>query len=187
MAGDVLGVVLAAGAGSRMGRPKALVREPDGTPWVEQAVRMLRAAGCPSVLVVLGADAETARPLVPRDARIVVPPAWHEGLGSSVRAALEAAADATADAVLLTLVDLPGLPASVGRRVLDAAADDPAASLARAVFHGRPGHPVLIGRAHWADLGAGLHGDEGAGAYLRAHGAAAVECGDLADGLDRDR
>ncbi|BDZ63685.1 4-diphosphocytidyl-2C-methyl-D-erythritol synthase [Agromyces mangrovi Wang et al. 2018] len=183
----MLGVVLAAGGGSRMGRPKALVREPDGTPWVEQSVRMLRAAGCPSVLVVLGAEADAARELVPSDATIVVHPGWRRGLGSTVRAALEAAAGTPADAVLLTLVDLPGLPAGVGRRVLDAAADDPSASLARAVFRGRPGHPVLIGRAHWPGLRADLHGDEGAGAYLRTHGAVAVECGDLADGLDRDR
>ncbi|GLI28139.1 molybdopterin-guanine dinucleotide biosynthesis protein MobA [Agromyces rhizosphaerae] len=183
----MLGVVLAAGGGSRMGRPKALVREPDGTPWVELAVRMLREAGCPSVLVVLGAEADAARALVPPGAAIVTHPGWSEGLASTVRVALDAAAATPADAVLLTLVDLPGLPASVARRVLDAADTEPATSLARAVFDGRPGHPVLIGRAHWTRLSAALHGDAGASAYLRDHRAVAVECGDLSTGLDRDR
>ncbi|WP_353807217.1 nucleotidyltransferase family protein [Agromyces sp. SYSU T00194] len=187
MTGQVLGVVLAAGAGARMGRPKALVREPDGTPWVELAVRMLREAGCASVLVVLGAEADAARELVPEGARVAEHPGWRDGLGSTVRRALEVAADAPADAVLLTLVDLPGLPASVARRVLAAAPDDLRASLARAVFGGRPGHPVLVGRDHWARLAETLHGDAGASAYLRAHDARAVECGDLAGGEDRDR
>jgi CTP:molybdopterin cytidylyltransferase MocA len=60
------------------------------------------------------------------------------------------------------------------------------ASLARATYDGRPGHPVLIGKDHLGPLRGTLHGDVGARAYLDAHDVLAVECGDLATGADVD-
>ena len=78
--------MLAAGAGRRFGGPKALARDPDGTPWIELAVRMLREAGCDRVLVALGASADAARALVPADARPLVVAGWAEGLSASLRA-----------------------------------------------------------------------------------------------------
>jgi CTP:molybdopterin cytidylyltransferase MocA len=186
MADRVLGVLLAAGAGTRMGRPKALVRDQLGVPWVASGCRMLRAAGCDDVVVVLGAEAEAARALVPPGDAVVVAEDWAEGLSASLRAGLAYAAASDADAALVSLVDLRGLPSSVGRRVLEEAGDLRTAA-ARAVFAGRPGHPVLLGRDHWAPVAASVAGDTGAGAYLAQHGAIEVECGDLADGLDRDQ
>ncbi|MBQ9916482.1 MAG: nucleotidyltransferase family protein, partial [Microbacterium sp.] len=61
-----------------------------------------------------------------------------------------------------------------------------AAVLASAEYAGVPGHPVVIGRDHWVALAAAVRGDVGARPYLRAHGAAAVECGDLWSGVDQD-
>jgi molybdenum cofactor cytidylyltransferase len=46
---------------------------------------------------------------------------------------------------------------------------------------------VLVGRAHWRPLAAAVRGDMGAGPYLRAHGATAVDCTDLGGGDDVDR
>ncbi|PTL73675.1 hypothetical protein C1I63_13060 [Rathayibacter caricis DSM 15933] len=178
----VTGIVLAAGAGRRAGGPKALRRGADGTPWVELAVRRLRAVGCGRVLVVLGAGADDARRLVPPETGIVVAEDWADGMSASLRAGLAAA---TGEAALVTLVDLPEEPTAVGARVLAAAPPGPEA-LARAVHDGRPGHPVLIGRAHWAAIRAEVHGDSGARDHLEEHGALAVECGDLADGRDHD-
>ncbi|WP_343043615.1 nucleotidyltransferase family protein [Rathayibacter agropyri] len=183
----VVGVVLAAGAGRRAGGPKALRRDDAGTPWVEHAVRRLEAVGCRRVLVVLGAEADRARLLVPVSAGIVVAEDWSGGLSASLRAGLAAArADAArGDAALVTLVDLPDEPASVGARLLASAPPTPGV-LARAVFAGRPGHPVLLGREHWPALIATVHGDSGARDLLRAAGAREVECGDLWSGIDRD-
>lgn len=178
----VVGVVLAAGAGRRAGGPKALRRDDDGVPWLERAVGRLEEVGCETILVVLGAAADQARALVPDGASVVVARDWADGVSASLRAALAAA---QGDAALVTLVDLPDEPAAVGTRLLDAAPVHPQV-LARALYRGRPGHPVLIGSAHWAAIGASVHGDSGARDYLSATGALEVECGDLWSGRDHD-
>jgi CTP:molybdopterin cytidylyltransferase MocA len=177
-----LGLVLAAGGGRRFGFPKALARTPDGEPWLALAVTTLRDAGCGRVLAVLGAAAEEARALLPDGAEVVVAERWRDGLAASLAAGLRAAADAPA--VLVTLVDLPGLPVEAARRVLGA--DAGPRSLRRAVYDGRPGHPVLIGADHVASLLATLTGDHGGRDHLAAAGITQVECGDLFSGADQD-
>jgi len=79
---------------------------------------------------------------------------------------------------------VPGMPSTVVTRVLRAASGP--AMLARAVFDGRPGHPVVIGREHWAAVAASVQGDSGANRYLETHGTLPVECADLWDGADTD-
>lgn len=179
------GLLLAAGAGSRMGMPKALVHEPDGTSWLVRSTEVLRAAGCDEVVVVLGAGVEEARTLVPPDTRVVVADDWADGMAASLRAGLSALESRPyGEVAVVTLVDLPDVTAEVVRRVL-AAATGPA-TLARASYDGLPGHPVVLGRDHWASVAADVSGDEGAKAYLRRHGCLLVECGDLATGVDQD-
>jgi Uncharacterized MobA-related protein len=183
MCGDILvamttaGVLLAAGAGRRMGRPKALV---DG--WLRHAIDTL--TDCDQVVVVLGAQAENARALITdRHVQVVVAPDWDTGMGASLRAGLAALTDETR--CLLTLVDLPDVGVDVIRRVL--AQPDTTDVLARATYDAVPGHPVLMGRDHWAGAMSGATGDRGARDYLRAHQTVLVECGDLATGRDVDR
>lgn len=178
---ELTGIVLAAGAGTRMGRPKALLRTADGEPWVARSAKLLRAAGCARVIVVLGARATEAATLVPAGNEIVVAENWAAGMGESLRAGL---AGAVGDAALITLVDLPELPLAVASRMLAPPPDQH--TLRQAVFHGRPGHPVLIGRAHWPGVASVLAGDRGARDYLRVHRVVEVECGDLFDGRDVD-
>jgi len=166
----VAGLVLAAGAGTRAGGPKALRSEPDGRSWVAIAVSALAGAGCSPVFVVLGAAAEEALSFVPDGAVVVVNPDWSEGLSTSVRAGLRACADTGADGVLITLVDLPWMTAAQAADSLALVGEEnPRAALARPTIDGGPGHPVYVGRDHWEPLAATLSGDEGAGAYLRSH------------------
>lgn len=177
-ASGVTGIVVAAGAGTRAGGPKALLRMPDGTPWLELACAFLRDSGCDRVIAVLGAQSRIARPLVPNWAEMVVTDGWEAGMSASLRAGLAAAAG---EAALVTLVDLPELPAAVGRRVMAASG-----ALRQAVFLGEPGHPVYIAAEHVDAAAASLTGDRGARRYLVEHGVVEVECGDLWDGVDRD-
>jgi CTP:molybdopterin cytidylyltransferase MocA len=183
---SLCGVVLAAGAGTRYGGPKALARTPTGEPWVSRAVSMLVDGGCDLTLVTLGAAREEAAALVPAATLIVNVRAWRVGISESVRAALAAAASTSATAVVLVAVDTPDMPPSVVRRVVEVAGTEPTA-LGRAVYAGAPGHPVIIGREHWESVSASLVGDRGAARYLRAHDASLIECGDLWDGADIDR
>lgn len=180
----VCGIVLAAGAGTRFGGPKALARDENGLPWVDRAVRTLRAAGCDPVIVVLGAAADAVAALVPAGAVTAEADDWADGLSASVRAGLSAAAATRAEAALIVPVDTPELTVSACLRVAD---DAGSATLRQARYDGVPGHPVLIGRGHWARLAAAVDGDRGAGGYLRAQAAEAVECADLWHGRDVDR
>ncbi|TFC21880.1 nucleotidyltransferase family protein [Cryobacterium glucosi] len=200
----VAGLVLAAGAGSRFGQPKALVRGADGVPWLVRTVRVLRAAGCSPVIVVLGAEGAAAAALLteaglidaaapavacPDRATVVVHAAdWAEGLSASLHAGIDTVLGlaGAVGAVAVVPVDVPDLDAATVARVLDADAGVTPDSLRQAVFGGRPGHPVLIGRAHWEPLRAQLTGDTGARPYLLAHGVLPVECGDLTTGADVD-
>ncbi|MDR6168123.1 CTP:molybdopterin cytidylyltransferase MocA [Microbacterium paludicola] len=177
-----VGIVLAAGAGTRYGMPKALAVAPGGRAWLDGVVAALAAAGCEPILVMLGAAPEAP---VPAGARARVVEDWREGLSATVRAALAAASGTDAAVAVIVPVDVPELPARAVARLLTAAAGD-ARARHRAVFGGRPGHPVVLGRAHWDAAACAVSGDEGAGAYLRRIGAVGVECSDLWHGRDID-
>ncbi|GIF09313.1 nucleotidyltransferase family protein [Actinoplanes siamensis] len=177
------GVVLAAGAGRRFGMPKALVPYRDRI-LVQHAARTLRDAGCRRIVVVLGARAEEVVKVAPDLPETVINPEWATGLGSSLRAGLASlAADASVDAAVILLVDMPGVTAGAVRRITAHAARD---ALVTGGYQGRRGHPVLLGREHWAGAAASATGDRGARDYLRAHEVLVVEIGDIADDTDLD-
>lgn len=197
---NVAGILLAAGAGRRMGRPKALMRAVDGTPWLTAAGRALHDGGCSPVVVVLGAAAEEARALLNGlDVQALEAGDWATGMGASLRTGLASLAEGvgrpdrdgygddpaliTADAALIHLVDLPDVGPDVVARVIDRAAPD---VLARADYGHGPAHPVLIGREHWPGVIASAQGDRGARDYLRGRDVLAVDCSDLATGRDVD-
>lgn len=184
MSGTVAGVVLAAGAGSRFGMPKALV-EYDGSLLVERAARVLAAGSCDPVLVVIGAAADEVRARAALDdARTVLNPDWRSGMGSSVRTGLDALGPTSAAGALVLPVDMPGVGAEAVRRV---AAHVSPTALVAASYGGRRSHPVLLGRAHWAGAAASASGDVGARDYLRTRTVTMVDCGDVSNGLDIDR
>lgn len=173
----VAGLVLAAGAGTRFGEPKAPVVI-NGRRLVDHAVQCLRAAGCSPVIVVLGAWVGD----VP-DAEIVVNAEWPEGMGSSLRAGLEALRPLTdIEAVVVTLVDLPGLTPAAVERVVSIDGD-----LVVATYAGERGHPVRFSRRHWDEVQSVANGDEGARRFLGGRSDITfVELGDVASGYDVD-
>jgi CTP:molybdopterin cytidylyltransferase MocA len=178
---DCAGLLLAAGAGRRFGRPKALV-ELDGEPLVRRALRVLTEGGCTPIRVVLGAQADDARALLPDPSLAVLAEDWATGMGASLRAGLSALPDA--DAVLVHLVDLPDVDARVIARLAALAAPE---VVARAAYDGIPGHPVLFGRRWWSEIAAGASGDRGARDWLATRDdLRLVECADLGSGADVD-
>lgn len=179
------GLLLAAGSGRRYGAPKAMVDTGDG-PWVVRALGTLD--GCDQRIVVVGAAADEVRAVVAQRALVVLNAEHRSGMASSLRSGLLAVGPV--DAVLITLVDLPDVTDAVTRRLIGAIGPSPRSALLRATFHGRPGHPVVIGAEHVPALCAALAAgepDSGGGDYLRAHGVIPIECGDLAEGIDIDR
>ncbi|RFA16137.1 hypothetical protein B7R22_04525 [Subtercola boreus] len=188
-------MLLAAGAGRRMGMPKALVQTGGGEPWVVRGTRVLLDSGCSPVVVVLGAGSQQAAQLIAvafgNEPRLIVRNAdlWAEGMSESLRAGIDALSSIELDGVIVTLVDTPSLrPETIDRvrAAADSVRSERREALVQAMFDSRPGHPVFIGRVHWADLCEDLAGDSGARAYLRAHDALSVECSDLEIGEDID-
>lgn len=181
----IAGLLLAAGAGRRYGMPKALV---DGGAWLRRAVTTLTDGGCDPVLVVVGAQADQVIPLVPDIARTVLAADWAEGMGASLRtglAELIRSAKPQVQAAVVHLVDLPDVDAAVVRRLVASASST---VVARAGFESQPGHPVLLGRQHWAEIVDSAHGDRGARDWLAGRSdLVVVDCSDLASGIDVDR
>lgn len=163
---------MAAGAGRRYGMAKILV-----PGWLDHAATALRRGGCDRVHVVTGA----ARPPMPPGLHEIHCPTWQHGIGASLRCGL-LNVGGTPDRILIHLIDYPDIGADVISRVIQRA-DGP---MTRAVFGGRPGHPVVIARTEVTPLLAALTDARGAAAYFDRRPTVRVECGDLATGLDVD-
>lgn len=153
----IAGLVLAAGSGSRLGQAKAPLLV-DGERLVDRAVRILREGGCADVFVVLGAW----RGAVP-DATIVVNEAWETGMGSSLKSGLQALLhQPEITHAVVTLVDLPDITAASVRAIVTQPGE-----LVVGTYGVRHGHPMKLGRGHWAAISDGLTGDVGARTYLQ--------------------
>ena len=146
----IAGIILAAGASSRMGTPKALL-DYRGETFVGRLVRVL-GTSCHPVIVVLGYHADAIRPKVPSTATIVINPDPSRGQLSSLQTGL-AALPAEADGFAFIPVDSP------------AVAEDTVATLARTFEQrnpstlfviprqsGKRGHPVIAARSIAAEF-----------------------------------
>jgi len=187
----VAGLVLAAGGGSRLGRPKAEVVV-GGRRLVDLAIESCVRAGLSPVVVVLGAAWVIPMPLADStdgdapEVWLVENTEWSTGMASSLRAGLAALEPETGiEAVVVTLVDT----LSVGEEHLGrvGAALRDGATAAVATYRGQARTPVGLIREAWAEV-ARTVGDEGARGWLRAHPemVTEVECADLGPWIDID-
>lgn len=186
---DTTAVLLAAGAGTRLGRgPKALLPF-RGRTLVEVLADALLDGGCREVVVVLGAGAETVRKVPGLQLHTVVENHdWQTGMGSSFKLGLTVARPQ--DHVLVALVDQPGLTPETVSRLLKA--HRPGRVTAAAYRHSdaagpcsggtgsegtgserpgklRRGHPLLLDATLRAEAAASATGDAGARLFLQAH------------------
>jgi molybdenum cofactor cytidylyltransferase len=184
-ASPVLGLVLAAGGSTRMGRPKQLA-ELDGRPLLAHVLAAVDAAPVDRVLVALGgaADAVLERVDLGRAEPLVVD-GWAAGMGHVLASTLAQAGDGW-EAVVVLLGDQPLVPGGAVARVVEAWRAG-AGPVVTATYGGRPGHPRLFDRRLLPDL-LRLTGDTGARDLLaiqpdRVH---RVEVGDLGSDTDID-
>jgi CTP:molybdopterin cytidylyltransferase MocA len=159
------GLVLAAGASRRMGRPKQLLPV-GGRPLLEHVVAQACASRLDEVLVVLGASADAIRGQVDFGrARTLVNPGHTSGMSSSLRVGL-AALGADVERAVVVLGDQPAVSGGLLDELLDLQASSglPAAALS---FGGLLHPPVVLRRELWGDLES-LEGDVGCRALIRA-------------------
>ncbi len=182
-------IVLAAGSGTRLGLgPKALL------PWngevlATRATRAAALAGC-SVSIAIGPEASEVRRWLRRRSSSAVAvhvPDAQRGMGVSLRAAVRhlTAAPDRPDAVIVLLVDQPGVDDAVIRRLFDAHRPG---RVTCAAWTGAPGNPVVFDTDHLIAAASVATGDSGARVWLSAHPRLIddVECGDLGSGADVD-
>ncbi|MDQ0662952.1 nicotine blue oxidoreductase [Arthrobacter ulcerisalmonis] len=187
------GVVLAAGAGTRLGLgPKALLPY-RGRPLVESIAGRMLDGGCREVVVVLGAGAADVEAAASLDGcRVVANPGWESGMGSSFLLGHQAADPA--DHLLIALVDQPGLTPGTVERLLSRHRPGriTAAAYRRRESQGeaglRRGHPLLIDASLRQAVCATVSGDAGARGFLQAHPDLVdeVDCSDQSTGEDVD-
>jgi CTP:molybdopterin cytidylyltransferase MocA len=175
---DTCGVLLAAGGGRRMGRPKAEVVL-DGQTLLDRGLRLLGDAGCGPLFAVIGTSAPAGGDA---STTFIANPDWESGMASSLRAGLAAA---TGEAALIALVDQPGITVEAVRRLR--AAHRPGFAVV-ATFDGEIRTPVLLDRSLWVEVSDAVTGDAGARHWLRRNPARVipVACDDVADPTDLD-
>lgn len=171
------GLILAAGEGARFGEAPKLLADLEGRPVLEHAVRSQCAvAALERVVVVLGAHAAgimagvdfvCAEPVICED--------WRDGMAASLRCGVEQLDGA--ERVIVTLGDQPLVTPEVIERFLDAPPGT------RALYDGRPGHPVVLGPEQLRAISE-LRGDTGARELLGD--APEIECSKLCCGRDID-
>jgi molybdenum cofactor cytidylyltransferase len=170
------GLILAGGDGSRFGPESKLIQELDGRPLLEYAIDAMSAVSViDPIVVVLGAYADLVRERVRFGrAESVVCEDWARGMSQTLRFGIESLP--TTDRLVVMLGDSPTVTPSVVERFVSA----PPGS--RAVYHGRPGHPAVLGPAQ-IDALRSHAGDTGARALLDGP---TIECSDLCSGVDVD-
>lgn len=161
------GVILAAGAAERVGRPKQLLPL-RGRPLLQHVVDAAAAGGLSPIVIVLGHHAsEVAGALeLPPGARIVENHDYARGQATSLRCGLAALEPEVRTAVIL-LGDQPRLAASTIRSAIGLFARS-GGPVVRTMYRGQPGHPVVLGREVWQAAMA-VEGDRGARDLLSQH------------------
>jgi molybdenum cofactor cytidylyltransferase len=180
------GIILASGASTRMGSPKALLTMPNGSTFVWTLVTTLIDGGVDDVFVVGRTEDRPLRDEVERlpRSRFVENARADEGQLSSVIAGLNAADRPGVGGVLVTLVDLPLLAPATVRILIDAftAAHVP---IARTSHRGRHGHPVIFGRQVFDELRR-ANPAVGAKSVVRAHESSLLDVEVDDEGVLRD-
>ena len=159
-----VGILLAAGSGSRFGGGKLLHRLRDGTPIGVTSLRNLRKALPDVIAMVRAGDEELSKLLESEGIVVTLCEDAHLGMARSLACAIRASMNA--GAWVIALGDMPFVaPATimaVARQVAHSG------RIVVPAYRGERGHPVGFGSRYRAEL-LGLEGDEGARSMLKRH------------------
>jgi xanthine dehydrogenase accessory factor len=170
--GGVAAILLAAGISSRMGEPKPLVQLA-GRPLLVHALEALRHSDVSEIVVVLGAEADRVRREIALDGtRTIVNPDYAEGMSTSIRAGVRAAAP-EGEAFLIVLGDQP-LVSVATINALVARSEATGARILVPTYCGVRGNPVLLHRSLSKDIDT-IHGDVGCRDVVNGHADEIVE------------
>jgi molybdenum cofactor cytidylyltransferase len=162
----IIGIVLAAGRSSRLGRPKQLLPV-HGEPLIRHTLRRVLASSLDQVILVVGHEADQVRAAVADlPAECVFNPDAAAGQSTSVRAGL-AALSPDAESAVFILGDQPLVDPNVIDTLIDAWRQSGSAVVAPR-YEDRLGNPVLFDRRVFSEL-ALLEGDAGARPVVRAY------------------
>ncbi|MBJ6110541.1 nucleotidyltransferase family protein [Hymenobacter sp. BT523] len=177
-------VLLAAGASTRMGRPKQLLSY-RGRTLLRHAAETAIASGCTPIVLVTGAVREAlAAEVADLPVQVVHNPDWETGMASSIRAGLAAAQPAEPAAVLIMLSDQPHLTPELLRELVQRQRQAQA-PIAAAAYGDALGVPAVFDRALFSQL-MELRGQAGAGRLIASYGPAVERIAFPAGLLDVD-
>lgn len=178
----VVGVLLAAGEGTRFAGGNKLLAEVDGRPVVVQAATRLCEADLEERLAVLGHEAERIGPaLADLPIETTVNPDYEAGQATSVRVGVEWADQRGATDVVIALGDMPWVSSSTYERLLAAHADGVGITVPE--YEGQRGNPVVFAAEYFSELAA-VEGDSGGRQLFATHEVTRVPVDD--PGVQRD-
>jgi molybdenum cofactor cytidylyltransferase len=162
---QISAIILAAGGSTRMGNAKQLLPL-GGSTVLARTIQNVRAAAVDELVLVLGADATAIQPHLPKNLKVVVNPAYYQGMATSLRAGLNALGEHTG-AALIVLGDQPFTRPSTLDQII-AEYRRTRAQIIIPTWHGQRGNPVLLDRSLFQEVMA-LEGDKGCRAIFPNH------------------
>ncbi|TXK37009.1 nucleotidyltransferase family protein [Pontibacter qinzhouensis] len=162
-------ILLAAGASTRLGKPKQKLLF-EGRTLIYRAAESAVASGCEPVVVVLGAYAEViAEELLPLKVELALNSEWEAGMGASIRCGLSKllAVAPAVEACLLMVCDQPFVDVQLLQKLLQARAAT-GKGIAACTYQNTLGTPAVFGKTYFTDL-LGLEGQQGARRLLQQH------------------
>ncbi len=169
----VMGVILAAGNSTRMGKDNKLLKNIGDAPLIRNtAIEMLK-SDLDTCSIVLGYQSDKVAAVIKDlDINLILNPIWEEGQASSLKAAINNL-DATYSDILIMLGDLPGIKSSHINRIIEEhlMTNNRKSKITIPSFKGQKGNPIIWGRSFFQDL-SNLEGDVGGRALFSEHPAA---------------
>ena len=158
-----LGMVIpAAGASTRLGQPKQLLRW-KGRTLISRTIQLGAEVGCDPVVVVLGASAELISTEVNElDCHQVINTQWQQGIGGTIALGTKKAISIAPDinGILILLTDQPAIDSLFLKKLLALFKDHPDNIIATG-YETKAGVPAIFPRSCFQALQK-LSGDEGA-------------------------